>query len=264
MNIDEIRKRHQACLKKIPELPPTRITGVRDLADQFYCEYQVHLAETEGEVKSPDKEIGRDMHEALREPAHSIPDNKVWEHIDEKQRALFVEFRITESIENVYFIGQVDFVQFLEGDPIVVIETKTSGKATPYPSQQMQAWVYARLFDEIGFDTDQLTYGVFTASKYTEVDDIPRDEYLRVADKAQDISEPQDIIMKTGSLHVRPYSQDDTFAVKSQEPHPNRLSEALSWALEWTRDERETTSTTIGTKCEPCDYRDVCDRAIHR
>lgn len=57
---------------------------------------------------------------------------------------------------------------------------------------------------------------------------------------------------------------DDTFAVDSQEPHPNQLTAALDWALEWIRGDREPTSTSISAKCQPCDYRDQCDRALNR
>lgn len=262
MDVDAIRHHFEGCLAELAEAPDNCRIGVRDLSDQFYCEYQVELAKTEGEVETPDKQIGRDMHEALREQTVSTTPDEMWDYIETESRVAFAEFRASAEISEVYLLGQADYVRFDDGRPTVLIETMTSGRPTPYPSQQMQAWLYARILDEMGFDTNDLCYVIYMASKYAHVNDIPRDEYSQIAEKAEGLSKPTELPVRTGSLHVRPYTREDTFAVESREPHPNQLGSALDWALEWIRGERETTSTTISGKCDPCDYRAQCDRAV--
>lgn len=252
--INDIRESQAALRERIHTAEDgLDVAPVHKIATQFYCEQQVDLARTYGDRRNEAMATGSERHKAAIEHAHEITWEELWTEIEERPDVHPIEMGLYGYRDSVHLVGRPDYLAFRNHVPRVIIERKFSNAPDQvYKSEALQAWLYCYLLDEMGFETEHLTYVVVKMPRST----------------TPDVS----MLQVTGPLVVGQILADGaeaSFEPVSEEPiqaHPTAYTceaheEDLDWALEYWRNERDPIPTSNAAKCRPCDYTDVCDRS---
>jgi len=133
-----------------------------ELADQYYCEYKVHLKHThpEVEVESPALEVGTAGHEGLASVAQPISRAEIAEAIRTGKRLALCEWTLEGEVEQVRLRGRPDYLAFEGTNAELVLEFKFARFQRPFRSQEVQAAVYGLLAEKMGFSCEGLCYGI--------------------------------------------------------------------------------------------------------
>src|SRR5262249_46461388 len=123
------------------------------LADQFYCEYKVHLKQThpEVEVQFAALEVGAAGHEGLARVARPGTAVQVEEAIQQGKRLALCEWTLEAEFQGVRLRGRPDYLAFQGKNALLVLEFKFGRFSRPFRSQEVQAEVYGLLAERTGF-----------------------------------------------------------------------------------------------------------------
>jgi hypothetical protein len=132
------------------------------IADQFYCEYKVHLTKTHTEIdlELPALELGEAGHAALVQDVPLISKQQIAQAITEGRRLSISEWTLEGSYKDVSIVGRPDLVAFEGQKARLILEFKFSTAKRPFPSHKVQALVYCFLLECMGFTVDELFFGI--------------------------------------------------------------------------------------------------------
>jgi hypothetical protein len=270
-----------------------RLLAVYYIAEQDYCEWKATYEKDEGRL--PDSEIdqrsrqeGREGHRALVESESEDRVHKgatgpgptpLGESIDAGEEIMTDSQTLVAPLEEFdgppeankepfYLIGEADNIVFSEGVPQAVVERKFvrdrrgdkySNLEIAYANERIQGWLYARMLDNLGFDTGDLRVVLLKHHKTLKDDADHQFEALNksVAGEeggrvATNYGPDGTAVMGSGAetvAYVEPYHQ---------EAHEEFLAEALSY---W-RGEREAQGPDTAGKCRGCGFQEECPHSI--
>lgn len=133
-----------------------------EIADQYYCEYKVHLGRTHPEVRVESLALdwGEANHAALASQAVPISPAEIERSIREGKKLALCEWTLEGVFRDVPIRGRPDFFAFEGTNAHLLLDFKFSGGDRPYRSQEVQAALYALLAESMGFATAALWYGI--------------------------------------------------------------------------------------------------------
>lgn len=269
--VEEKLERIRELVANPPPVPPRRV-AVSTLANQYYCEMQVHLG-TKHDVRVTSAELaaGNEGHARLEAEAEPITEEEVTRRIEVGEKMGLVELGLAGEVEGVPLIGRADRVQLEGARARLLLEWKFSGRRDLYPTHVVQVEAYGKLLRTSGFDTSELVHAVAVIPRGG-----PRPENLAetMAKRAADIAS----VAPWGERRIATTAQmpdpiaglgvrrlDSSAFTLFVFPHNELAAERdVSWALGYWKGDREPSRTTSPSRCRACPYNAarLCEVAL--
>jgi hypothetical protein len=133
-----------------------------EIADQFYCEYKVHLKRLHPQVQLelPPLVLGEASHTALVSQAEPITHAEIEQSIRAGKELAICEWVLEGCIQGVSLRGRPDFFAFEGKKALLLLDFKFATAKWPYRDQQVQPQIYGLLAASMGFSTDDLWLGI--------------------------------------------------------------------------------------------------------
>jgi hypothetical protein len=133
-----------------------------EIADQFYCEYKVHLKRLHPEVQIelPSLELGEASHAALVSQAEPVTPAEVEQAIRAGKKLAICEWVLEGHFRGVRIRGRPDFFAFEGKNALLLLDFKFSTAREPFRDHVVQAATYALLTESMEFSTEQLCFGI--------------------------------------------------------------------------------------------------------
>jgi hypothetical protein len=254
-----------------PPLPPRRV-AVSTLANQYYCEMQVHLGTLHDvRVTSAELTAGAEGHARLEAEAEPITDEEVTRRIERGETMGLVELGLAGEVDGIPLIGRADRVQLEGSQAKLLLEWKFSGRRDLYPTHVVQVEAYGRLLRESGFDTSGLVHAVAVIPRGG-----PKPENMAelLARRASEIA----AVAPWGTRRVSPGTTmpdpltglgvrrlDANAYTLFVFPHDDQAADRdVSWALGYWKGSRAPGRTSAPSRCRACPYNaaGLCEVAL--
>jgi hypothetical protein len=246
-----------------------------EIADQFYCEYKVHLKRTHPEVRLelPALELGEASHAALTAELQPVTAEEIERSIRAGKKLANCEWVLEARIQGVDVRGIPDFLAFEGKKALLLLDFKFSNARQPYPSQVVQTEVYALLTEARGFFTEELCLGIviFPPTGFFGRDAaVAKSEELLRLNEAGTLPEiyelcdreRADLLKSRGSRRT---IEGDGWKAFLYRYDRKRAEEAVAWALQFWRGEREPVpESQRPRKCFACPFNAarLCQHAL--
>jgi hypothetical protein len=214
------------------------------IADQYYCEQKVELRRLLGEIDTEVKQRGSAAHEELTSDAIETDQEDLFQIIFSDQLTIAHELLLVSRYKGLILVGQLDAVAFHQGRALYVFEFKFSHSQIPYHSYHVQANVYGKILEGIGFDVSTLCYVIAL------IPPSARNEstlFTNIVHAVMD-NGPQEVTLDIDTSKVYVFLYRSTPA-----------EEDIDWALEYWRSQREAIPTRNPNKCTQCEYLASCE-----
>ena len=112
-----------------------------EVADQFYCEYKVHLRRThpEIEIRSAALDSGEESHTELTSVAQPATEAEIRQAISAGREVAVCEWTLRGQLRDVPIHGRPDFISVHGLQACLVLDFKFTGADRPFRSQVVQA-----------------------------------------------------------------------------------------------------------------------------
>jgi hypothetical protein len=257
----------RALLARPPAARPR--VAVSTLANQFYCEMQVHL-ETLFDVRVVSREMtaGATAHARFEAEAEPISDVEVARRMAAGEAMGLVEMPLDAELDGVRVVGRADRVQLQGTEARLVLEYKFSGRRELYPSYVAQVHAYGLLLAARGLQTTSLLHAVAVlprgAAAGEGVADRIAGDALALASAAPWEAAPGVSGTDGDAAAARGADPLDALSVRSAtggdyglfvfQHGAARARQTVSWALSYWRGERAPVPTTSPAKCRACPH----------
>lgn len=269
-----------------------RLLAVYYIAEQEYCEWKATYEKDEGRL--PDSEIdqrsrqeGREGHRALvesesektgHEEVTGVGPTPLGESIDTGEMITTDSQTLVAPLEEFdgppeadgdpfYLIGEADNIVFNDGIPKAIVERKFvrdrrrekySNLEIAYTNERVQGWLYARILDNLGFDTSELR--IVLLKHHKSLRDNTDHQSKALHRSATGVS---------GEKVTTNYGPDgkavmgsDAETVAYAEPYRRDAhDEFLADALSYWRGEREAQRPDTDGKCRSCGFQANCSHS---
>lgn len=247
--IQDLRDRHNKLIERLSNaesvVPPNKV------GTQFYCEQKTVMEREHGDISTPEKEIGSEVHDKAAEDARRMDDDELWHRLEEDDQLVLVESGFVGEVCEFLIPGIPDVVLFEQGMPKLVIDRKTTSYPwTTFDNQEIQTWLYGRILDSLGFDVNELYLGILGHEQTLDFD---------FAKELQRICCQTYVSMDMGpnQLHESP---DAVFHLWAYDQ--SQFEDELSRGFEFWRGERDALPTDNPNKCKGCEYSDICPESL--
>jgi hypothetical protein len=161
-----------------------------------------------------------------------------------ERRFTFVSLPLLGHFNDVPILGKPDIVVFWESRPLYIVELKTTrGKPSIWPTNWLQAQLYAFLLDEMKFDCSDLNVVVASINQCLEMNrGMFYNELL-----ATIIDGKMDSFARKWQCKTRlePYQRDF-------------VKDKIGWALGYWLGKRDPVPTKKLGKCRSCEHAAQC------
>src|SRR5262249_1340753 len=127
-----------------------------EIADQFYCEYKVHLKRLHPEVRIelPSLELGEASHTALVSQAEPVTPTEIEQSIRVGKKLAICEWVLEGHFHGVRIRGRPDLFAFEGKNALLLLDFKFSAAKEPFRDHEVQAETYALLTQSMEFSTE--------------------------------------------------------------------------------------------------------------
>jgi len=217
------------------------------IAEQYFCEKKLEMVYERGEIETEPKRTGSEGHETLQ--AESIP--STWEEVFQKVMSggavVAQELPLIARHDGLVLAGRPDIVVFKDRQPLLILECKFTKSRTPQNSHHVQAGVYAKLLENMGFDSSQLRYVIALVSPELKTDPTLFTRLLKTSTETASL--PSHLEFEGGIICK--YDYDSELAVAN-----------IEWALEYWKGNRDAIPTRNPNKCRSCEYSKECPSSL--
>lgn len=250
-----------------------------EIAEQFYCEYKVHLKRLHPEVQFelPPLELGQVGHMVLESQAEPITPAEIARTIGAGKKLAMCEWVLVANFRDVQLRGRPDFFAFEGQKAHLLLEFKFTSARTPFRDQQVQAQTYALLAEGMGFSLAELCLGIVMFPP-TGLDGGLRDaaltkgamlQFLNERGTLQDIYERCEQARKAllAGRTMRKTIESDGWKVFLFRIDADRATRDLAWALDYWLARREPVpEKRYPRKCFACPLNAVglCEHALEK
>ena len=218
---------------------------VSEIAQQFFCEYKLHIAITEGRVETPQMEMGVLIHdEVFRGRSVSAEE---FLGIVRSNPVVVATLPLVFSIDGVTIMGVPDAVVFMNGTARAIVELKTSNKWLDrvFDNEYVQAQLYAYLVHKLGLGNNPLVVIIKSRRDPGIVPDLRRRIYSTVIE----------YVSKAVEMPIKARFRGFTMYVDNFD---TSIEARLKWAIDYWLMRREPQASPSPGKCLACEYRDRC------
>lgn len=248
------------------------------IGEQQYCEYKIHLGHTHPavEIEIPSLTQGELGHAEISKDAKPITTTDLERAIQEGQKVAICEWMLEGSHRDVPIRGRPDLFAFQGKQANLLLELKFTSAKTPFPSQSVQAELYAFLADCSNFVTHDLFFGLVFLPPYEASGKLDATMGKELFLRASQMSGVLDNILsrcEEARLHClsRSISQlqinENGWKAFLCRYNRERIEKDLDQALPFWLNERDPVPTTgQPKKCFPCVYNaaGLCPHAQHK
>jgi hypothetical protein len=213
------------------------------IAEQYYCEKKTEMTQTYGRVETETKKQGSEGHESLLWNTVKVEREEILQKIFSDESITVHEMPLLAKYRDVILAGQPDAIMFKEGNPVALFEYKFSKSPFPYRSYHVQARVYGRILEGMGFDTTDLFYIIAVVPKESRSDT----ETFRKVIEAVKENGAFEVSLKVKDAHVYLYEYKKGDAEKD-----------IDWAIEYWKGSRDAYPADNPNKCRSCEYKEKC------
>lgn len=225
-----------------------KVVGPSTIGNQFFCEQQVELKHTVGEIETVAKKIGGEIHKAQLKGVEKVSLEKAVDLIEKEKVCCLQECTLLAEIEGIPLVGRPDCILFTDGRPRIVAELKnTHSYPHIYEDFLVQARIYGLLLDANGFDTADLNLLIAVQTFEAKGKYPPGGVFFYDVDAVYDNLKHKKKVMtkwKKGSLYLRelyPFDKEEVL-------------QEVKWASRYWLNEREPIPTKNENKCKACPY----------
>lgn len=221
------------------------IVSVSDIAQQFYCEKEVHLKYEYPQEPTEEMLIGSGAHEKITTLAEKVStEEAIKDALRKRKKAICIyEFGVGWLYKSVPILGRVDEVWFNSGKVELAIERKFSNSLVDYPSYHVQARLYCLSLEGMGFDITSTNY--------------------RIMIFRRSCAECPKLVLRACPIFYsgRDYYKCDEGETKIYNRQFNKsvAINDLDWALDYWLGLREPKPCNNSAKCRPCRQKSHCD-----
>jgi hypothetical protein len=213
------------------------------IAEQYYCEKKTEMTQIHGRVETETKKQGSEGHESLLWNTVEAEREEILQKIFSEESLTVHEMPLLAKYRDVILAGQPDAIMFKEGNPVALFEYKFSKSPLPYRSYHVQARVYGRILEGMGFDTTDLFYIIAVVPKESRSDT----EIFRRVIEAVKENGAFEVSLKVKDSYVYLYEYNKGEAEKD-----------IDWALEYWKCSRDAYPADNPNKCRSCEYKEKC------
>lgn len=248
-----------------------------EVAEQYYCEYKVHLKRLHPEVRIelPSLESGEASHVALASQAEPITSAEIEQSIRTGKKLALSEWILEGSFQGVRIRGRPDFFAFEGKKAVLLLDFKFSGAKRPFRDQEVQAELYALLAKRADFSTEELCFGIVlfpsagiggglqeAASTKAEMLQLRNDDgtLCKIYERCEQAREAL-LIGRTKTVTV----EGDSWTAFLYRFNAEKAARNLTWALGYWLAEREPIPVKrYPRKCFACPFNAVglCEHAL--
>jgi len=218
---------------------------VSEIAQQFFCEYKLHMAINEGKVETPSMEVGIVIHDEVFK-GKSV-DATEFLNIVRNNPVVIATLPLVVGIGDVVIVGIPDAVLFINGIAKAVIELKTSNKWLDrvFENENVQAQLYAYLINKLGLGRDPLIVIIKSKRDPGVVPSLRKSIYSAVVDYVNSAVElPAKVRFRDFTMYIDGFDRS--------------IEARLRWALDYWLMRRDVQATPSPGKCSVCEYRGNC------
>jgi hypothetical protein len=249
-----------------------------EVAEQYYCEYKVHLKRVHPEVRvqSPPLELGEVSHAALASQAPPVTAAEVEQSIRTGKKLAICEWVLEGRYRGVRIRGRPDFFAFEGKKALLLLEFKFSGAKGPYRDQQVQAEIYSLLARSMEFTTEQLCFGIVlfpgsglgrglgeaAETKAALLHQFNTDGTLHMVHEHCRLGREALLVGKAKTRTLAPQAWWKAFLFRFD---PEKAEKDLAWALEYWVSKREPLPVKrLPRKCFfcPLNAAGLCEHAL--
>jgi len=201
------------------------------------------MTHTHGRVETETKKQGSEGHESLLWDTVEVKRGEILQKIFSDESVTIHEMPLLAKYRDVILAGQPDAIMFKEGNPVALFEYKFSSSPYPYRSYHVQARVYGRILEGMGFDTSDLFYIIAVVPKESRSD---KETFRRVIDAVKE-NGAFEVSLKVKDAHVYLYEYKKIDAERD-----------IDWALEYWKGVRDANPADNPKKCRSCEYKEKC------
>lgn len=213
------------------------------IAEQYFCEKKVELQHIHGKVETESKQLGTEGHETLLADTVRVKRSDLFEQIWSGENVIAHEMLLLSRYRDLILVGRPDAIVFSNAMPLLLFEFKFSRSPTPFNSYHVQAKVYGKILEGMGFDTSKLHYVLAVAPPSLKNDASLFRKILDASVK----NGPKEarLEMEEANVHIHPYRSADA-------------DQNVVWASGFWKGSREAIQTNNPNKCRSCEYKNNC------
>lgn len=214
------------------------------IADQYYCEQKVELRRLLGEIETEVKQRGSAAHEELASEALETNQEDLFQRIFSDEVTIVQELLLVSRYKGLILVGQPDAVAFHQGRALYVFEFKFSHSQIPYHSYHVQANVYGKILEGIGFEVSNLCYVIALLPPSSKGESTL---FTTIVQAVMDHG-PHEVTFDLDPSKVYVFTYRSALAETD-----------IDWALEYWRSKRAAIPTENPNKCTRCEYTASCE-----
>lgn len=226
---------------------------VSKIASQSYCELKIDHEYTRGEVPSEEKDLGSEIHEAIF-AMKKVETEDFIKHISAKKPSIATLTLLGEG-GRLNIAGQPDAIVFRAGQPLWVIELKTTGgdPGRLWDSQRNQPFLYGLLLERMGFDCSGLKLAIVRARR-EPLEENEKEELLGIIANS--------LLSGTNPAVESSYRGNLKFHLMPSEI--GKAEEIVAQAEGYWLEERGPLSAVYPGQCRVCPYGTECSQSLWR
>ena len=248
-----------------------------EIADQFYCEYKVHLKRLHPEVRIelPALEHGETNHAVLVRQAKPVTHAEIEQSIRAGKPLAICEWMMEGRYQDVWIRGRPDFFAFEGKTALLLLDFKFSGAQRPFRDHEVQVEVYGLLSQSMGFSTEQLWLGIVMLPPVGGAHD-PETSLLTKSSRLACFNADGTLHQiyercqqKTKTLVARGFArtkvESERWTAYLFRFDPSRATQDLSWALQcWLSERDPLPEKRYPRKCSACPLNalGLCEHAL--
>ncbi|NPA70078.1 MAG: Dna2/Cas4 domain-containing protein [Crenarchaeota archaeon] len=219
---------------------------VSEIAQQYYCEHKLELMYREGKVETEEMKLGTLIHEEMFR-GEKLSTEELIDRILTYRRVV-ASFPLAIVYKSVPILGVPDAVIFDDGEPIALVELKTTrrwiGKVFTCEYVQAQLYSYMLRVNELAEDMNVI---IVKVSRDVELTDNIRKKLLNRAIVLIEKYGGSEITVRGEKYSIHVYESDSA------------AFRYLDWALGyWLGTRGIYVPIDCKSRCRKCEYRHLC------
>ena len=148
---------------------------------------------------------------------------------------------------DLILVGRPDAIVFYRSMPILLFEYKFSKSSIPYKSYHVQAKIYGKLLEGMGFNISKLHYAIVIVPPYLRNNQNLSKKIFESVIKS--VLKETKIEVEEANIYVFQYLSENA-------------KEEIDWALDFWKGMRGAIPTQNPDKCISCEYLKECSSSV--
>ena len=200
-----------------------------------------------GEIDTESKQLWSEAYDLLLAKSIRTKREDIFRRIYFGEMIIPQEMLLLSKYDDLILVGRPDAIVFDRAMPILLFEYKFSKSSIPYRSYQVQAKIYGKILEGMGFNVSKLHYAIAIVPPALRHDQELSKKIFEAVIK-NGFKETK-IEVEEATIHVFRYLSESA-------------EEEIDWALDLWKGIREAIPTQNPNKCKSCEYLNECSSSV--